>query len=127
MNNPLEFQMPRRTDGLDELLGKGANDEKVPTLDYAQGVTSRWGRSPLVAFLLCLPGSLCWIIYFDPALGPSTFTPVGVLWVSAVITAVASIFFYWKKRKPWFVLGCLCINMGGLAFTLWFWSKVFLS
>src|SRR4051794_6735617 len=114
--------MPRRPDGLDSLFGDSVPDQKTHPLDYASGKTSRWAARPLVAFLLCLPGSLCWLVLFAPDLlspsWPFSFTVIMTLWALAVITAIASIVFYWRKPKLWFVVMCLFINVCGLLYSV---------
>jgi hypothetical protein len=96
-------------------------------MDYA---TPQGTRRPgfLTAFLFSLPGLVGWYYlisvnlhsglgrYFVPMLPiPDELGPV--LWWAGMITAVASIVFFWKRPKPWYVVLCLVSNILGLLFT----------
>ncbi len=88
--------------------------------------------SPLTAALLALPGAACWCVFVGalvarPVFGVALFRLVPIppvpllllLWAVAIVTAVASVVYYARRRpRPWYVVLCLAINGCGLLFTV---------
>jgi len=87
---------------------------------------------PLLAIVLALPGSICWLTFlslFANFLAPFSwlarlkfpfFTGNSflLLWLTAIVAALFSVAWYWRKPKPWYVILCLLVNDTGLLFTL---------
>jgi len=82
--------------------------------------------NPVIATLLHLPGTCCWIILFSAIIGVQNWLRlpsiqfVLVLWGLAVATAIASFVLYLPDRiaKPWYVFINLFVNVCGIIFTL---------
>jgi hypothetical protein len=104
------------------------------TLNYmAKAAEPRRRPSWIVALLLCLPGTICWLTLAEVTVGRQLLprwlwwvlpplTPFGATWLFrcwalAVLTAIASLALYFRTRKPWFVWLNLFINCAGLLFT----------
>ena len=101
--------------------------KSVPILDYATPPQRRQRPRCLTAFLLCLPGLVCWYVLISFTLGlspiPHPYAALAMAAVSlpvAVLTALISIVYYWERPKPWYVALCLTSNILGLGFLFWF-------
>jgi hypothetical protein len=73
------------------------------------------------AFLLALPGAVCWVLFFQIVMFDMLDVMLGVLllfWLVTIHTAIASLAAYWRAPKPWFVIVNWTINISGLLFTL---------
>jgi hypothetical protein len=78
---------------------------------------------PLAATFLCLPGILCWCLLaalWTHGKGRLPAGPCALLafWPIAIASALASIIYYWKKPKPWYVIMSVMLNVIGLLFSL---------
>lgn len=79
--------------------------------------------SPWVALLLCAPGAACIAIYVGGNILANglSFNGFFSLWLTAIATAIFSIFFYGRfpfRDVPWFVALNLFINIPGLLFSI---------
>jgi hypothetical protein len=99
-----------------------------PTLDYQHTPAPAGGPprpGPLGPLLLCLPGILCWTVYVAIVAGVELPVPVGVgglavFWFVAVVNVFVSFLIYGRSPfdvRPWYVLLCLALNIGGLLFS----------
>ncbi len=95
-------------------------------LSYARG--AKPDTRLRTAALFAAPGMFCWALLFSsPVLvRPSLLRRISLqtllitvlcLWGIAVITALCSLFYYWRKRTLWYVAVCLISNVLGLGFT----------
>ena len=89
---------------------------------------------PLAAILLCTPGMLCWILLLSIVAGfaPPFVIPffkqgyIFALIGLAVTTAMISLPVYLYRpllRKPWHVYLNLVVNVSGLIFVAWLFSR----
>jgi hypothetical protein len=97
-------------------------------VEYARPMPHRHPPSPLVAMVLCFPGMICWAIFLAAwlRLFPSgSASPLydqpelrGKLlmlcWITAILTALISLWLYFKSPKPWYVIWNLFVNIAGL-------------
>jgi fatty acid desaturase len=79
---------------------------------------------------LTVPGLFCWCAFFSQFVRfwlpypvrrllreDVLAIPTLLFWLIAIPTAIYSIFHYYRKRKTWYVIVCLILNVAGLLFT----------
>lgn len=112
-------------------------NNQPPILDYRSPPPPR-RPSARLALLFCLPGLLCWLVFFtndvhrdigiglilnfaESVTGVQAFTFILILWGLAILTALASLIYYairLRDTREWYVLCCLALNIIGLLFSV---------
>jgi hypothetical protein len=78
---------------------------------------------PLLAALFTAPAVAAAVALLNQLAGIHLLGPAGEavaawLWLIAIVSAIASCFYFAERFKPWYVWLCLVVNFTGLVFTM---------